>query len=295
MEKEQRVNRMSFRKKLLLSAGATVLTFLLSGVVGGDNAEGVAPYKSTSYKGPLTLVVPSETARPIHISDRINAERKTDLPGENRDNSPGGINAVDVFPSPSVIPPPESRLSPQEQKIQDLQNETAQYVQIAQESGRFSDKEIADIKMYAPICIPPARERDIIWEACMVTIEEETGASDSIKAFNGQTSPYYGIAQRNVLIWPESYVADAAKGLEYLAKFPQRHPDDWKEIAAMTKMLADNLHNYESTGKNNALFLSLKLFTGSEELARQRLDRILQMEQVLKLKNPPDPLQKIAQ
>lgn len=292
-DREPRTTRDNVGTVLRVTAGV-VLAFSGAMAFRQDQAQGIAPYSWTPYEGPLTPVLPSKTSEPLQNVKIIDTKRETDLTGENQDNSPGGgTDTVDVSPSPTVISSPEPRLSPQEQQIQNLQAEAAQYVQVAQESGKFSDIEIANIRMYAPMCIPPARERDIIWEACMITIQEETGASDSIKAFNGQTAPYYGIAQRNVLIWPESYVADAAKGFEYLAKLPQRHPDDWREIAAMTKMLADNYHRYEPEGKNNALFLSLKLFTGSEILARQRLDEILQMEKLLE--RNPDSLQKNVQ
>lgn len=229
-----------------------------------DQAEGKASYKSTSYEGPLTLIVPAETARPIRISDRINAGRKTDLAGENKDNSPGGINAVDVFSSQSVIPSPEPRLSPQEQKIQDLQNEAAQYVQIAQESGKFSDKEIEDIKMYYPIYKAVADQFHIDWYLIWINHEAETGASRSTIAFNGKTYPYFGGWQRNVITWPKEYVDAAFKGFEYLQSIKTRNKTDASEAAAMAAQVAPNIKERANLDPYQAVLEAEMIFTGDK-------------------------------
>lgn len=268
MEREQKIKRMPLRKKLLLSAGAAVLAFSFSSGAGGGSADGKAPYQWTPYKGPLTTIVPPSTASEAGTDRNTRDERIL----QNRDNSPGE-RLTDVFPSPSAIPSSETSLSPDEQKIQDLQNETAGYVQIAQESGKVSDKWINDLKMYGPIYIAVAEKFGIDWKMLWVTHEMESGASakDS-KAFDGSTYPYVGGMQRNQKTWSDEFIKEAFSSLEYLSSIPTNHHGDAQEIAGAGAMMGPNMKQYIELGEKRAIFNTFSLFSGSEVSAQKRLD-----------------------
>ncbi len=286
MEREQRIKRMPLRKKLLLSAGAAVLAFSFSSGVGSsDSADGKAPYEWTPYEGPLTTLVVPSTASEAGTDRNTRDERIQ----QNRDNSPGERLTV-VFPSPSVTPSSETSLSPDEQKIQDLQNETAGYVQIAQESGKVSDKWINDLKMYGPIYIEAAEKFGIDWKMLWVTHEIESGASakDS-KAFDGSTYPYVGGMQRNQKTWSDEFIKEAFSSLEYLSSIPTNHHGDAQEIAGAAAMMGPNMKQYSELGEKRAIFNTFSLFSGSEVSAQERLDIWIMIDNVFLLPNSKIP------
>lgn len=270
MEREQKIKRMPLRKKLLLSAGAAVLAFSFSSGGGGGSADGKAPYQWTPYEGPLTTIVPPSTASEAGTDRNTRDERIL----QNRDNSPGE-RLTDVFPSS------ETSLSPDEQKIQDLQNETSQYVQIAQESGKVSDKWINDLKMYGPIYIAVAEKFGIDWKMLWITHEMESGASaaDS-KAFDGSTYPYVGGMQRNQKTWSGEFVKEAFSSLEYLSSIPTNHHGDAQEIAGAAAMMGPNMKQYSELGEKRAIFNTFSLFSGSEVSAQKRLDMWIMTDNV---------------
>ena len=184
-------------------------------------------------------------------------------------------------PFPTATSFPEISLSPDEQRIQDLQNETGQYVQIAQESGKINDKWINDLKMYGPIYIAVAEKFGIDWKMLFVTHERESGAStkDS-KAFNGSTYPYVGGMQRNQEIWPDKFVKEAFTGLEYLKVIPTTHESDREELAGAGAMMGPNMKKYQKLGRRKAVFNTFALFTGSEEQAQERLNIWIMIDNV---------------
>lgn len=184
--------------------------------------------------------------------------------GVNKDS----INIPDrrtvVFPHSHVIFTPEPSLSPEKQKIQDLQTEATRYVQIAQESGKFSVKEIADIKMYYPIYKAVGDKFHIDWYLIWINHEGETGASNSKKAFNGESYPYFGGWQRNVNMWPKSFVDKAFKGLEFLQSIKTRNKTDGPEAAAMAAQAIPNMEKYMHLGPYQAVLKTEMIFTGDK-------------------------------
>lgn len=67
--------------------------------------------------------------------------------------------------------------------------------------------------------------------------------------------------QRDPNTWPESFVNQASQGLEYLKDLPQRHKDDWREIAAGAAILDRNIDHYIRYGEDRAVFYAIKLFS----------------------------------
>ncbi|MCL6096113.1 MAG: twin-arginine translocation signal domain-containing protein [Patescibacteria group bacterium] len=176
--------------------------------------------------------------------------------------------------SPSPSPSPEQTLSPDEQKIQNLQNETARYVRIAKESGKFKDNWIDALEMYGPSYIAAAekyKESGIDWKMLWITHMMESGGSAvGSEAFDKNAYPYVGGMQRNQEIWPNGFVEDAFSSLEYLNSIPANHEGDAQEIAGAAAIMAPNMELYSKLGKENAVFNTFSIYTGSEELADER-------------------------
>lgn len=177
-----------------------------------------------------------------------------------------------IEPVPSPVST-EKALTPQEQKIQELQNKTADYVKIVQESGKFSSKWINDLEMYGPIYIAVAEKFGIDWKMLWITHELESGASakDS-KAFDGSTYPYVGGMQRNQKTWTDEFVKEAFISLEYLNTISTNHIGDAQEIAGAGAIMAPNIKQYRGLGEERAIFNTFSLYSGSKDSAQKRLD-----------------------
>ncbi len=231
------------RRDLLKAAGAATIAGAINVLVTRDTS-GIPPSKPFDYS--------RLTFRSVEISPPIEVASST--------------------PSPS----PEPSLSPVEQKIQDIQNETAQYVQIARESGKIKDDWIDALEMYGPIYIAAAekfKKSGIDWKMLWITHEMESGASaEKSEAFAGNNYPYVGGMQRNQEIWTDEFVEAAFKPLRYLNSIPTNHEGDAQEIAGAAAIMAPNMELYGELGKEKAIFNTFSLFTGSEELAQKRLD-----------------------
>jgi hypothetical protein len=242
---------------LLVAAGSLVAT---------PQAEGKVPYVSTPYKGPFTLVLPSETSSPIRISENINTERKKELEGENRDNSLGGLRAVDVSPSP-ISTPLEASLSPKEQKIQDLQNQADQYLKLAKESGKFNADLLGDLHDNLPFYLAAGEKYNIDWKILWVIHERESGASDpnsAAFASGNATGQVQGSWQININ-WGADFANQSYDGLQYTEVFPQRHEGDRIGAAEAARMLRTNIDQYEKLGYDRALFNAMFLYCGQKE------------------------------
>ncbi len=266
-EKASRTTRDNLKTAVKVAAGVAIV---FSGAMAfrQDQVEGKAPtipdYSHFDFK-------------PITIDNGI-----------NKDSMNIGDRLTVVFSSPSVISSSEISLSPQEQKIQGLQNETAGYVQIAQESGKVSDKWINDLKMYGPIYIAVAEKFGIDWKMLWITHEMESGASakDS-KAFDGSTYPYVGGMQRNQKTWSDEFVKEAFSSLEYLNSIPTNHHGDAQEIAGAAAIMAPNMELYGELGKEKAIFNTSSLFTGSKDSAQKRLDMWIIADDIFSNKKIP--------
>ncbi len=157
-------------------------------------------------------------------------------------------------------------------KIKKQENLQQEIIGVIKENkGLFNSKKMEDFKMYYPIYQAVSQKYpEVDWYLLWITHEAETGASNSKVAFNGGSYPYYGGMQRNVNIWPQSYVNESFKGLGFLRAIPTRHKSDAMEIAAAAHELSDNIKRYLSLGKDEAVFRALSLYTGGEYLAQQR-------------------------
>jgi hypothetical protein len=181
-----------------------------------------------------------------------------------------------VLESPSPSPSEKQTLSPDEQKIQNLRNETAEYVQIARESGEYSDKWIDALEMYGPIYIAAAeqyKESGIDWKMLWITHMLETGGSakDST-AFTENNYPYVGGMQRSQEVWSDKFIEAAFEPLRYLNSIQTNHDGDAQEIVGAAAIMAPNMSLYSELGKENAVFNTFSLYTASEKLAGKRRD-----------------------
>jgi hypothetical protein len=299
MEKEQLI------KKVLLATGTAVLSVSLSGAVGTKDVKGIVPYQSTPYDGLLTPILPSKTTEPLldRISEsKISSGRNMELAGEKRDNSPGKTNAGDVLPFlivdqsttvpslssiPELISIPKTTKNPKNlitQIPEQVINIDSQFNDAKQEiishPGIFSLKWQEDFNIYGRIYMEVSEKfANVDWFLLWIVHEAETGASDSITAFNGGSAPYVGGMQRNPAYWSESYVEQASQGLEFLAKFSQRHSSDWREIAAAASEISNNLKQYKNLGKEKSVLNALLLYS-AEGPATERFNKWLVLKDV---------------
>lgn len=244
----------SLRKKVITS---TFLAASLSVASSGFSMDGHEPTHGEIY--------PQDIFTPIIIPESDSPDKK-------------------IMPHSSIIIEfitPIPVLSQKEKQDLEIKQELEQVVGIMQNhSDIFSDKYINDLKMYYPIYKVVADKFDIDWYLLFIVHENETGASAGEKGFAPE-SYYIGAMQRDPNIWDKDYVNKAAKGLEDLAKLPQRHKDDWREIAAAASMLSDNFYEYKSRGdsKNDAVKKALLRYS-AEEPARTRFELYKQYSQV---------------
>lgn len=142
----------------------------------------------------------------------------------------------------------------------------------------FSRKKIKDFSMYYPIYRPIADKFQIDWYLIFIVHEAETGASAGKKGFLDE-SYYKGAMQLDPEYWDQEYIKKAAKGLSYLANLPQRHADDWMNIAAGSKILADNFHKHKNLTKDRAVLFSLRRYS-SREQADKRFETYKRFEKL---------------
>jgi hypothetical protein len=129
----------------------------------------------------------------------------------------------------------------------------------------FSQREVGDVQMYYQIYKAAGDKYGIDWYLLWLIHEAESTASTNPDAFNGRSYPSYGAMQLNTKYWGETFVNKAASGLEYLADLPQRHPDDWKQIAGGALYLREHIEKYLERGykPDAALELALIAYNGS--------------------------------
>lgn len=158
-------------------------------------------------------------------------------------------------------PSPEPTLSPKELREQKIKLELSEINKILDAHPNvFSRKYKKDINLYYPIYKPIADKFNIDWYLIFIVHEKETGASAGTRGFL-PSSYYKGAMQRDPILWDEDYVKEAVKELEYLKDLPQRHSDDWREIATGAAILNRNIDYYMRLGKDRAVFNSIRIYS----------------------------------
>lgn len=246
MERGANTARIHIRRRDIILS--TLLAVSLGAGVKGSESQGHEVYKYSP--------IPREDFKPVEIQ-RALQHTSDEL---NRDNSPGK-KAIVVFPSPSVLPPTPTHLSKEELHKQEIQNELHSVIlNMESHSDIFSNKYIQDVKMYYPFYKAVADKYNIDWYLLWIIHEGETGASAGKKGFLS-TSPYVGGMQ--ILPMWQKYAAKASGGLENLRSLPQRHANDWEQIALAAWIIDRNIKQYENNGdsKNVAVHNALKLYS----------------------------------
>lgn len=184
------------------------------------------------------------------------------------------------IPKPIVSEPTvEPSLTKEEQKQQEQKKELDAIVsKMKTHNDLFSNKYIRDAKMYYPIYKEIADKFHLDWYLLWIVHEKETGASAGTRGF-APDSYYVGAMQRDPNIWDQDFVNYAAKGLEDLAKLPQRHKEDWKEIAAGAAILDRNIDKYKSRGNDASVHKALLLYSAKGP-AEERFKMYKQYEAV---------------
>jgi hypothetical protein len=254
MEKDKRHSVLTANKKKFVASLA--LSVILSGVAKDSRLDGHEVYQYS----PL----PQEDFKTLNIY------HSTEV------NSPD----IKIPYSKLEIPTPSPlALSKKQTERQNSNNDLTEVIsKMKEHKNIFSDKYVQDVKMYYPIYKAVGDKYHMDWYLLWIVHENETGASAGWRGFVPE-SYYKGAMQRDPNTWDQDFVNNAAKGLEDLAKLPQRHQDDWKEIAAGAAILDRNIKHYQNLGKDKAVFNALRLYStleaAKERFALYKRDRIL--------------------
>jgi hypothetical protein len=205
-----------------------------------------------------------------------------------RELSPG-IDLI-IISSPSPLPSPTPEPTTTSEPSPTLTPEqTVDYVVmngvIAEMKARpdlFSQRKIEDVKTYFPIYAAVGQAYDVDWEILWIIHERESTASTNPDAFNGRSAPYYGAVQRSN-VWSDEYVDEAVdeKNLQWLQYLPQRHPDDYRELAFAGRFLYEHRLKYMNKGykKDTAFLLALGNFNNPQSgRDRYNEDKFLKKE-----------------
>lgn len=199
------------------------------------------------------------------------------------------LNPITPKPKDDLIegPTPSQGMKEKSQLRGDqIRNELIKIVRIVDNNPQmFSEKKREDLKMYYPIYKPVADRFEIDWYLIFIVHEAETGASAGTRGFAAD-SYYKGAMQLDPNIWDQDFIKGASKGLKYLSVIPQRHEDDWMQIAAGAKILSRNFHAYESLGKHEAVLRALRLYS-SREQAEKRYKTYLKYDELFAPKRRP--------
>lgn len=240
MEKDKQRGRFALRRRNIVLG--TILAASISFVATDGTSEGKEVYRYAPY--------PREDLQTLMIHNKT----LDDLPDLKAYNSQEDSANCNLHP-----------VSKKEQEKQKTDEQLQSVLsKIKANEDVFSDKYIKDVKMYYPIYKAVADKYHMDWYLLWIVHENETGASAGKKGFV-LNSYYKGAMQRDPNIWTNDFVDKAAEGLEDLVSIPQRHKDDWKEIAAGAKILDRNIEQYADLGKMNAILNSLLLYSADEQ------------------------------
>jgi hypothetical protein len=239
MEKETKKGRFAIkRRNVVLSTflAASLSAGMTESLTSGKNPSEVTTYPQSDFN-PVTIYQDSENKR--------------------------AYSNIEIAPTPIPEKTKEEKDKEELGKILDIMKTHDEV---------FNNKKIEDVKMYYPIYKAASEKYDIDWFLLFIVHEAETGASRGDRGF-APDSYYIGAMQRDPNVWPDFYVEKSADGLEELAKLPQRHKNDWKEIAAAAHMLSDNFHNYKDQGESRGkAVLKALIRYSAEEYARDRFE-----------------------
>lgn len=126
----------------------------------------------------------------------------------------------------------------------------------------FSAQDREDIKLYYPIYSAVGAKYDISWYLLWIIHEQETTASFSQSAFE-QGHAHYGAMQRSVAFYGEDAVNEASAGLDALALLPQRHLDDWREIAFAGWKLRRDIDSATGEGSSEPVLGALYAYSAA--------------------------------
>lgn len=236
--------------------------------VAGKIGEGALVYSVGASGGAVTN---QNIIRPLPVSPRELYSAASPESGEIVLLYPPRQNVSPLNESPPVrtitVAEPSSRESPRHvTQTSDLTPDPIiDYVKldnlVAKMEKRpdlFSKDFIGGIKIYYPIFEAVGAKCDIPPLLLAIIAYHETNMGKNPNTDNHK-SVYYGLGQRDVNIWTNADVDKAAKGLENLKNYPQRHPDDWREAAFMGWFLDNHRLKYlrEGVSKTKALIMAL--------------------------------------
>ncbi len=165
--------------------------------------------------------------------------------------------------------PVEQKLSPAQIRERQIKRELHNIQKIMSGHPKtFSDKKREDVEIYYPIYRAVADKYKLDWYLLFIVHEAETGASSGKRGF-APGAQYEGAMQLDRATWSQEYIESAVKGLKRLARLPQRHSDDWKNIAAAGKILSANIRKYRKLGKEEAVLNALLLYSADDQALRR--------------------------
>lgn len=259
MEKDLQKGRYAVRKRDIvvgLSLGASFLVGL-----NQSESSGKEPTDYASY--------PDEDFKPVVIYESNQSEEISLIPYSTVSED---YNDGKKRPVTSIV---------QEEKHVDEDVELDLIIdKMKSNKDLFGSKYIKDVKLYYPIYKAVADKFDMDWYLIWIVHEKETGASAGKRGF-ANDSYYVGAMQRDPNIWTEEFVNEAAEGLKDLAKLPQRHKDDWKEIATGARILDRNIDKYLDDGysKSKSVLKALLLYS-ADGPARERFSMYKDVKEV---------------
>ncbi|HYM65554.1 MAG TPA: twin-arginine translocation signal domain-containing protein [Candidatus Sulfotelmatobacter sp.] len=194
------------------------------------------------------------------VETQSSPETLPELDSNSTDETLPRRQTVVEFPKSTQEPPKSPEQIRQEQVQRELYN-----VEMIMENNPnvFSKKKIKDVEMYYPIYRAVSDKYKLDWYLLFIVHEAETGASAGKRGF-APDSYYKGAMQLDPNIWSNDYINGAAKGLSFLSKIPQRHDDDWKQIAAGGRILSANINKNKKLGKENAVLNALLRYSAPE-------------------------------
>lgn len=251
METDKQISRREFLGEAAKVAGA--LAVVVVGAAIAEEAKGDAPQDLVPEYSFVPFVLPPEAQ-----GQAIPSQPQT----------------IIEFPRPKVEP----KLSPAEIREAQVKKELKNVQKIMNKNVKvFGKKRIEDVNMYYPIYRAVADKYRIPWYLLFIVHEAETGASAGKRGFAPDS--YYKGAMQLDPEWTGSFMDGAAKGLKYLAKVPQRHSDDWKNIATGGRILSRNFRRYKRMGTDKATLNALLLYS-AEGPAQKRYETFLQYEKL---------------